>query len=123
MSLSAENPVYTTRIRNVPAAIVRSVEEAHGNVPTASLSTVAPLLEFGREVEGRLKETIFSALWVNRISVFFGSGSRRRPWFLTESVSFVGNVNRRCNVGAVFRASGVEGAVRLAMVMEPIYES
>ena len=39
------------------------------------------------------------------------------------SVSFVGNVNRRCNVGAVLRASGVEGAVRLAMVMKAIDES
>ena len=83
-----------------------------------SLSTVLSPRAFGREVKGGLKETILPAVWEYRIS--FVSGFGRPPRFrdLAGSLSFGGNVNRRFNIGASLRASGVEGAVKLAIVIE-----
>lgn len=80
----------------IPAAMVLSVEVAHGSVPVVFFSvSVArrPELELGLEpVEGAVNETTLAAVCVNNVSMLSPAAIDPLEARSVESINFVGTV-------------------------------
>lgn len=97
---------------NLPAAIVRSVSEAHGKVPTGSSRfPLYPLPELDGRRKPVLNDTILQESCAKRVSAPCASASRSGTGALGRAENLVGTVKARRKMGGDFALSGVEGAV------------
>lgn len=99
----------------LPAAIVRSVSEAHGRTPIGPSSLSLLLSELLGRFTPQVKETIRQRSSAKRVSAPWACASRIGVVSRENPENLVGAVNARRIIGGDFALSGVKGAVAMSI--------